>query len=63
MKIIQNLEKLEECIIQGIIIEKKKVVEDQFLTNKTFVFTGTLKTINRKEGKEIINKYGGTITN
>ena len=60
---IENRNMVEECIIQGVIIEKKKVVEDQFLTNKTFVFTGTLSTINRREGKEIINKYGGTITN
>ena len=60
---IENRNMVEECIIQGVIIEKKEVVEDQFLTNKTFVFTGTLNTINRKEGKEIINKYGGTITN
>ena len=60
---IENRNMVKECIIQGVIIEKKEVVEDQFLTNKTFVFTGTLNTINRKEGKEIINKYGGTITN
>ena len=60
---IENRNMVEECIIQGVVIEKKEVVEDQFLTNKTFVFTGTLKTINRKEGKEIINKYGGKITN
>ena len=38
-------------------------MENQFLTNKTFVFTGTLKTINRREGREIINKYGGSTTN
>ena len=54
---------VEECIRQGVIIRKKEVVENQFLTNKTFVFTGTLKTINRREGKEIINKYGGSTTN
>ena len=60
---IENRNMVEECIIQGVIIEKKKVVEDQFLTNKTFVFTGTLYTINRNQGKEIINKHGGEINN
>ncbi len=60
---LENKIMVEECIRQGVIIRKKEVVESQFLTNKTFVFTGTLKTINRREGKEIINKYGGSTTN
>ena len=54
---------VEECIHQGIQIEKKEFLKDQFLANKSFVFTGTLKTFNRKDVKEIINKYGGSTTN
>ena len=59
----ENKAIVEECINQGVIIKKREVVKDQFLINKTFVFTGTLNSINRKEGKEIINKYGGSTTN
>ena len=59
----ENQTMVKECIRQGVKIEKKEFVKDQFLTNKTFVFTGTLKTFNRKDGKEIINKYGGSTTN
>tara|TARA_X000000950_G_scaffold128362_1_gene160406 strand:+ start:127 stop:879 length:753 start_codon:yes stop_codon:yes gene_type:complete len=60
---VENKIMVEECIRRGVIIRKKEVVKNQFLTNKTFVFTGTLKTINRREGREIINKYGGSTTN
>ncbi len=60
---IENKIMVEECIRKGVTIRKKEVVENQFLINKTFVFTGTLKTINRREGKEIISKYGGSTTN
>ncbi len=60
---IENKTMVEECIRQGVIIKKKKVMKNQFFTNKTFVFTGTLKTINRRKGKEIISKYGGSTTN
>ena len=59
----ENQTMVKECIRQGVKIEKKKFMKDQFLTNKTFVFTGTLKAFNRKDGKEIINKYGGSTTN
>ena len=59
----ENQTMVEECIRQGVKIEKKEFVKDQFLTNKTFVFTGTLKTFNRRDGKEVINKYGGSTTN
>jgi DNA ligase (NAD+) len=59
----ENQTMVKECIRQGVKIEKKEFVKDQFLTNKTFVFTGTLKTFNRRDGKEVINKYGGSTTN
>mgnify|MGYP001242365440 FL=1 len=59
----ENRTMVEECINRGVSIKKNKVKKDQFLINKTFVFTGTLNSINRKEGKEIINKYGGSTTN
>jgi len=60
---IKNRTMVEECISQGVNIEKIEAVKDQFLINKAFVFTGTLNTINRREGKKIINKYGGSTTN
>ena len=39
------------------------MLKDQLLANKTFVFTGTLNTISRKDGKDIISQYGGSSTN
>ena len=39
------------------------MLKDQFLANKTFVFTGTLNAISRKDGKDIISQYGGSSTN
>ena len=54
---------VNECLNRGLILKKKEVLKDQFLANKTFVFTGTLKTITRNNGKDIVSKYGGSTTN
>ena len=54
---------VNECLNRGLILKKKEVLKDQFLANKTFVFTGTLKTITRNNAKDIVSKYGGSTTN
>ena len=54
---------VNNCLNRGLIIKKKEALKDQFLANKTFVFTGTLKTITRSSGKDIVSKYGGSTTN
>ena len=35
---------------------------DQYLSDKTFVLTGTLKNYTRQEATEIIEKLGGKVT-
>lgn len=54
---------VNDCLNLGLIIKKKEMLKDQFLANKTFVFTGKLKTITRNNGKYIVSKYGGSTTN
>ena len=55
---------VNECLSRGLILKKKEVLKDQFLANKTFVFTGTLKKITRNNGKRYCkSKYGGSTTN
>ena len=58
-----NIKTVKDCLKRGVIIEKKEVFGDQFLANKTFVFTGTLDTISRKNAKDIVHQYGGSSTN
>lgn len=43
--------------------EKKKEGELFPFAGKTFVITGTLPTLKRDEAKELIQKYGGKVTN
>jgi len=47
----------------GIKIERNNEIVDQILTGKTFVFTGSLEKINRKEAKEIVERQGGRASN
>ena len=58
-----NVATVNNCLNKGVIIERKEVLKDQIFANKTFVFTGTLNAISRKDGKDIISQYGGSSTN
>ena len=58
-----NVATVNNCLNRGVIIERKEMLKDQLLANKTFVFTGTLNAISRKDGKDIISQYGGSSTN
>ena len=51
------------CFELGIKIERNNEIVDQILTGKTFVFTGSLEKINRKEAKEIVERQGGRASN
>ena len=57
-----NIAIVNNCLNRGVIIERKEMLKDQLLANKTFVFTGKLNSISRKDGKDIINQYGGSST-
>ena len=58
-----NKSLIKECIDRGLKIKNTKEKKDQYLAEKLFVFTGSLKTITRTEAKEKVNKLGGYSTN
>lgn len=53
---IELIEKLKEL---GVNMESKKEVKGNVFEGKTFVLTGTLPTLSRKEASEIIESFGG----
>ena len=54
-----NVNIVNNCFKLGISLELVKNETEQILMGKTFVFTGSLQSITRKEGKEIIEARGG----
>ncbi len=58
---IRVIEKLKNAGVNMKLIEKDINVE-QKLEGKTFVLTGTLESLTRKEAKEIIENLGGKVT-
>ena len=47
---------VDECFVAGLMIEKTTNDLSERLSGKTFVFTGSLKTISRKGAKEEVQK-------
>ncbi len=59
----KNRERIEELDALGLNLEYTgKSLNEGVLKNKTFVLTGTLPTLNRKEAKERIEALGGRVT-
>jgi len=58
----KNLEFLKKMEKDGIEIIMEKKIKHQPLKGKTFVLTGTLKTITRQDAKEKIRSLGGEIS-
>jgi len=54
-----NINIVNNCFKLGISLELVKNETEQIFMGKTFVFTGSLESITRKEGKEIIEARGG----
>ena len=50
------------CFKLGVNLKKEKAIDVQTLIGKTFVFTGSLINLSRKEAKEIIEKLGGRVS-
>ena len=42
---------IKECFDRGLVIKDYAFIKNEFLSDKTFVFTGSLNTITRKEGQ------------
>ena len=55
-----NSKMLAQLLEQVTVIEEKK--SSSKLSGKTFVFTGTLQTISRDEGKRIVKQNGGSVS-
>ena len=49
---------IKKCIDSGLLFQKVKESKYTIITNKTFVFTGTLESISRNDAKKIIESYG-----
>ena len=58
-----NKTMIKECFNRGVKIKDYVFIKNEFLIDKTFVFTGSLNTITRKEGKEMVSKFGGNFSN
>ncbi len=54
-----NVNIVNNCFKLDISLESVKNETEQIFMGKTFVFTGSLQSITRKEGKEIIEARGG----
>ncbi len=54
-----NVNIVNNCFELGVTLESVKNETEQIFTGKTFVFTGSLEKITRKEGKEIVESRGG----
>jgi DNA ligase (NAD+) len=49
---------IEKCIDGGLNFKKPEKITSSSVSGKTFVFTGTLNTINRNEAKKIVESFG-----
>ncbi|MBI66858.1 MAG: DNA ligase (NAD(+)) LigA [Candidatus Marinimicrobia bacterium] len=58
-----NKQIANNCFEFGIKLKRNNEIVDQILTGKTFVFTGSLERINRKEAKKIVERQGGRASN
>tara|TARA_Y100001970_G_C14220971_1_gene852650 strand:- start:309 stop:2318 length:2010 start_codon:yes stop_codon:yes gene_type:complete len=53
-----NLEIIQNCLEKGLIIEKHNPKNQTHLSDKTFVFSGSLKNFSRMKAKDMITKRG-----
>ena len=49
---------IKKCIDGGLLVQKAKKAKHTIITNKTFVFTGTLELMSRNDAKKIIESFG-----
>ena len=56
------IEKLKEAGVKTFEDKKEKISKDSFWSGKSFVITGTLPTMGRKEAKSFIEERGGRVS-
>ena len=49
---------IKKCIDGGLLFQKVKKVKHTIITDKIFVFTGTLESMSRNDAKKIIESFG-----
>lgn len=57
-----NVQIVQDCFKKGLVILVNRQEQNNTLDKKTFVFTGTLKKLNRQTAKEKINLLGGKVS-
>jgi len=58
----ENQELIAKLIKNGVKVEKEKVAAQKFFKNKTFVLTGSLRSMTREQAKTEIRKRGGDVS-
>ncbi len=58
---LSDNKKLVRNLLEHIQIEKVKIIKNLALTGKTFVFTGSLPTLERTVAQEMVRKNGGDV--
>ena len=58
----ENIRMIERLRESGLNMESEKVATGTSLSGKTFVITGTLPTLGRKEATEYVESHGGKVT-
>jgi DNA ligase (NAD+) len=55
-------QELVDRLLQHITLDEGEQIEERLLDGKIFVVTGTLEHFSRDEAKDLIRKYGGTVS-
>tara|TARA_Y100001970_G_scaffold91791_1_gene115821 strand:- start:15227 stop:17233 length:2007 start_codon:yes stop_codon:yes gene_type:complete len=55
---LDNINIIDKCLVGGIQFEEVNVIIKSSITDKTFVFTGNLGSLSRKDAIKMIEKYG-----
>jgi len=55
---LDNINIIDKCLAGGIQFEEVNVIIKSSITDKTFVFTGNLGSLSRKDAIKMIEKYG-----
>ncbi|MBE77124.1 MAG: DNA ligase (NAD(+)) LigA [Candidatus Marinimicrobia bacterium] len=59
----KNINIVNNCLEKGLYIKQEKEVLSDFLTEKIFVFTGSLELMNRNDAKKMVEIAGGITKN
>ena len=57
----KNIDVMNKFSKAGVIPQKKEIQTNTPLQGKSFVFTGTMESMDRNEAKTIVDNLGGTI--